>query len=57
MSGKRGGDKALLGWWAPSSLRQRLEALVKRQGITKTEALNEALTDYLDRIENSEKPR
>jgi hypothetical protein len=44
-------DKAFLGWWAPAALQGRLQALAERRGITKTEALNEALTGYLDREE------
>jgi hypothetical protein len=45
---QRDDGKVFLGWWAPSAVRERLEALAARRGITKTDALNEAVTGYLD---------
>lgn len=48
MPNQRDDGKAFLGWWAPSAVRDRLEALTARRGITKTDALNEAVTGYLD---------
>jgi hypothetical protein len=48
---QRGDGKAFLGWWALSAVVERLEALAERRGITKTDALNEAVTGYLDQQE------
>lgn len=48
----------LVGWHPPADLAARFKALLERRGGdrrgVKSEALNEALRNYLDRNENSE---
>jgi hypothetical protein len=55
MAGKRSPGKAFIGWWAPVELRKRLKAFTRsRSGATDTDALNQALQEFLDQHENEE---
>ena len=55
MVGKRSPGKKFIGWWAPEKLRDRLKAFTGSRSTTDTDVLNEALREWLDRNENSER--